>query len=78
MHKSSKLICTLSTLLTFITFDKVLDSVNLNRHAFDPKTCVPDEKAEIIGADKVFQNVIDMLFDKIPAFSVQVYTTHVD
>ncbi len=61
-----------------ISFERPLDFVNLNRHSFNPKTCVPDEKAEIIGIDKVFENVNDTLSDKIPAYSVQIYTTHLD
>jgi len=61
-----------------ISFERPLDFVNLNRHSFNPKTCVPDEKAEIIGIDKVFENINDTLSDKIPAYSVQIYTTHLD
>ncbi len=61
-----------------ITFDKALDSVKFNRHAFAPKTCVPDEKAEIIGVDKIFENITESISDKIAAFGVQVYTTHLD
>ena len=61
-----------------ITFDNALDSVNFNRHAFDPKTCTPNVKAEIIGVDKIFEGVTDVLTDKIAAYGVQVYTTHVD
>lgn len=61
-----------------INFEKTLNSVNLNRHSFDPKTCIPDEKAEIIGVDKVFENVSDSLSDKIAAYGVKVYTTHID
>ena len=40
----------------------------------DP-SALPDEKAEIIGIDKVLENVNDSLTDKIPAFGVAVYTT---
>lgn len=61
-----------------INFEKTLNSVNLNRHSFDPKTCIPDEKAEILGVDKVFENVSDSLSDKIAAYGVKVYTTHID
>jgi len=61
-----------------INFDKSLEGVKLNRHAFDPKTCIPDEKAEIIGIDKVFENIEESLTDKIPAYGVTVYTTHND
>ena len=61
-----------------ITFDEALNSVNFNRHSFDPKICFPDEKAEIIGSDKVFENVTNSLSDKIAAYGVSVYTTHID
>ena len=61
-----------------INFEKTLNSVNLYRHSFDPKTCIPDEKAEILGVDKVFENVSDSLSDKIAAYGVKVYTTHID
>jgi hypothetical protein len=61
-----------------LDFDKPLNSVNLNRHSFDPKICVPDEKAEIIGIDKVFEKVSTSLSDKISAYGVNVYTTHMD
>lgn len=61
-----------------INFDKTLNGISLNRHVFDPSTCIPDEKAEIIGTDKVFDNVSASLSDKISAFGVQVYTTHVN
>ena len=61
-----------------IDFEKSLGGISLNRHAFDPTTCVPDEKAEIIGIDKVFENVADTLTDKISAYGVSVYTTHID
>ena len=61
-----------------INFDKALESVNLNRHIFDPKTCVPDEKAEIIGTDKVFEHITKTLSDSITAYGVSVYTTHLD
>ena len=61
-----------------INFDKALNGIKLNRHAFNPATCVPDEKAEIIGVDKVFENVTNLLSDKIAAYGVQVYTTHMD
>jgi len=61
-----------------ISFDKALNGIKLNRHAFNPATCVPDEKAEIIGVDKVFESVTNLLSDKIAAYGVQVYTTHMD
>ena len=61
-----------------INFDEALAGINLNRHYFDPDTCRPDEKAEIIGTDKVFENITDTLSDKIPAYGVIVYTTMKD
>ena len=61
-----------------ITFDSALNGISFNRHAFNPATCVPDEKAEIIGTDKFFENVTDSLCDKITPYSVTVYTTHND
>ena len=61
-----------------INFDEALAGINLNRHYFDPATCRPDEKAEIIGTDKVFENITDTLSDKIPAYGVIVYTTMKD
>ena len=61
-----------------INFDEALAGINLNRHYFDPATCRPDEKAEIIGTDKVFENITNTLSDKIPAYGVTVYTTMKD
>lgn len=58
-----------------IDFEKSLGGISLNRHSFNPATCVPDERAEIIGTDKVIENITDTLTDKIPAFGVTVYTT---
>ncbi len=58
-----------------IDFEKSLGGISLNRHIFNPATCVPDEKAEIIGVDKVLDNVTESFTDKIPAFGVAVYTT---
>lgn len=49
----------------------------LYRHRFDPAVCIPNEKAEIIGADRAFE-VADTLMDDIPAYGVSVYTTHLD
>ena len=59
-------------------FEESLGGISLNRHIFNPATCVPDEKAEIIGVDKVFNNVTESLTDKIPGFGVAVYTTMKD
>lgn len=50
----------------------------LNCHSFDSKTCILDEKAEIIGVDKVFENVLDSLSDKIAAYGVNIYSIHID
>lgn len=61
-----------------IKFDKALDGITFNRHYFDPATCLPDEKAEIIGTDKVFESITDTLSDTIPAYGVTVYTTMKD
>ena len=58
-----------------INLEETLGGIALERHAFDPATCVPDEKAEIIGVDKVLGNINETLTDTIPAFGVQVYTT---
>ena len=58
-----------------ISFEETIGGISLERHAFNPATCVPDEKAEIIGTDKVLDNVTTTLTDKIPAFGVQIYTT---
>ena len=60
-----------------VNFDLPINKT-LNRHAFSPKTCKPDEKAEILGIDKVFENVQTTFTDKIDAYSVSVYTTHND
>lgn len=58
-----------------INFENELGGIDIERHAFDPATCVPDEKAEIIGVDKIINNVTTAFSDSIPAFGVQVYTT---
>ena len=59
-----------------INFEKPLN-LKLNRHAFNPATCVPDEKAEMIGTDGVVE-ANDTLTDEIGAYSVTVYTTYQD
>lgn len=51
---------------------------SFNRHTFDPAVCIPDERAEIIGTDKVIENVTDTLSDSIAAYGVTVYTTKKD
>ncbi len=52
-------------------------NVKLFRHSFNPETCVPDEKAEIIGVDEILE-VNNSLIDNISAFGVTVYTTMKD
>lgn len=61
-----------------VNFEKSLGGISINRHLFNPATCIPDEKAEIIATDKVFENIANSLTDKIPAFGVAVYTTMKD
>ena len=56
-----------------IDFEKSLD-LTLNRHAFDPNTLIPDEKAEIIKSDKTVE-AGKVLKDSIAPFGVNVYTT---
>ena len=58
-----------------INFENELGGIAIERHAFDPATCVPDEKAEMIGVDKIINNVTTAFSDSIPAFGVQIYTT---
>lgn len=53
-------------------------SLCLNRHTFNPDTCVPTEKPEVIGIDKVFENVTTSIKDTIEPYSVIVYTTYKD
>ncbi len=56
-----------------IDFEKSID-LTLSRHAFDPQTLIPDEKAEIIKADKTV-NANKSLKDTIAPFGVNIYTT---
>jgi hypothetical protein len=58
-----------------VNFEKALGGVSFNRHLFDPATCTPNEAADIIGTDKVLENISNTLSDSIPAFGVAVYTT---
>lgn len=58
-----------------ITFDKSLEGLKFNRHYYDPETLVKDEKAEVIGVDKVTEPITTTLADKIAPFGVIVYTT---
>jgi len=55
-----------------ILFEKNINKT-LNRHIFDPNTLIPDEKAEIIKADKEFF-IANTLTDTLPPFGVAVYT----
>ena len=56
-----------------IEFEKSLD-LTLNRHAFDPNTLIPDEKAEMIKSDKTV-SANNYLKDSIASFGINVYTT---
>lgn len=60
-----------------IEFEKAL-GLTLNRHLCDPATLVRNEKAELIGTDKVFESIENTLSDTIPPYSVAVYTTYLD
>ncbi len=57
-----------------LNFEKSL-GMTLNRHLFSPNELKPDEKAEILPIDKVFQNVETDISDTLPPFSMAVYTT---
>lgn len=48
------------------------------RHMFDSKKIIPEEKAEIIGIDKTFENVDKTIIDVVPANSMAIYTTRTD
>jgi len=61
-----------------INFEKSLEGVSFNCHIFNPETCVPDEKAEIIGSSKVLNSVTNSLSDYIAPYGVTVYTTLLD
>lgn len=56
-----------------ITFGKQVGA-EFNRYAFDPNTLIPDEKAEMIKADKSV-SAGSTLKDTIAPFGVNVYTT---
>ena len=60
-----------------LQFTKPLHAT-LYRHAFDPATCVPDEKADILPADLTLENVGNRLSGTMPPYSVFVYTTYTD
>ena len=51
---------------------------NFARHLYDSAKIVPDERAEIIGIDKMFENVVDLISDVLPANSMAIYTTRMD
>ncbi len=59
-----------------VDFEREL-GLKLNRHSFDPKTCVLDEKAEIPAIDKTVE-VGSGFTDTIAAYGVNVYTTYND
>ncbi len=61
-----------------ISFDKALDNIKFNRHTFNPQICIPDEKAEMIGIDKITEPITKTLTDNIAPFGVTVYTTMKD
>lgn len=61
-----------------INFEKPMNGIKFNRHTFDPVKCIPDEKAEMIGIDRVTEPVTDSLSDVICAYGVTVYTTMKD
>ncbi len=61
-----------------IMFDDALEGVKFNRHTFNPETCVPDERAEMIGVDMVTEPITKTLTDKIAPYGVTVYTTFND
>ena len=58
-----------------IEFEQALNDVKFYRHIFNPETCIPDEKAEMIGVDKVTEPITKFLTDTISAYGVIVYTT---
>ncbi len=60
-----------------ISFEKPV-SLTLNRHTFNPETCIPNEKPKVISIDKVLENVSETISDTIEPYSVIVYTTHMD
>lgn len=61
-----------------LTFKNPLEPITFNRHTFDPENCKPDENAEIIGVDKVFEGITTSISDTIAPYGVTVYTTHID
>ncbi len=59
-----------------VDFEKSL-GLKFYRHCFNPETCIPDERAEVIPADKEF-DIENTLTDSIAAYGVNVYTTYKD
>jgi len=51
---------------------------NFARHIYDSAKIVPYDKAEIIGIDKIFENVDKEIIDTLPANSMAIYTTRFD
>ena len=61
-----------------LTFEKALEGVKFNRHTYSPESCIPNEKAELPGIDKITNPITTTLTDKIAAYGVTIYTTHMD
>ena len=60
-----------------ISFEAPINA-KIARHLYDANNIVPDDKAEIIGIDKVFDEVGVNLTDILPANSMAIYTTRLD
>ena len=60
-----------------ISFANDLDC-NFYRHLYDSAKIVPEEKGEILGIDKVYENVSNTFSDILPAQSMAIYTTRKD
>jgi len=50
----------------------------LYRHLYKSDEIIPEEKAEIIGVDKKFENVAKTMADILPAYSMAIYTSRTD
>ena len=51
---------------------------NFYRHMYSSAAVIPNSKAEIIGIDKTFEKVGNVLSDILPANSMAIYTTRMD
>lgn len=60
-----------------IEFETAL-TAKFARHIYDSANIVPDDKGEIIGIDKIFENVGNVINDVLPANSMAIYTTRMD